>query len=1266
MITLLERNKMRKVKNYITRVKNAIISCITLIKNANLKQVFNIRKNNNKSIYTDFAPTDSLQGDEESIRALDWALHNPKITNIALTGPYGSGKSSVIASYCRLHPKCRAINISLATFDGNTWDKIYELLKKPDNDWTQADIHELKTKLEHGIQADLNELEDELERGILKQLFYKVNADRIPLSRYRKLHHFSIIKYLLGVVASILIAVAAAYLLLPETLSVLATNFVHRFDSFISIVKLISSLVVAIIGISGVVRFIMTKFTIKEISVGDASVQGEVISTDSVFNKNIDEILYFFERTRYDVVFIEDLDRFNTTSIFIKLREINKILNQYEIIKRRIVFVYAVKDDLFEKEIERTKFFDFVIPVIPVINSTNSGEKMRELLGKGDRKDENREYPDHNISEKFITLVSPYISDMRILISIINEFWMYKRTLINGLKDQLNDECLLALIIYKNLYPQDFALLEAESGNIKDAFENKKMAIKHAQENLESTRKQLEYVQKDTLNSIKELKIIILSAILENKGIITRIVISGEAYSYSQLLSDDFSFDLLRKAKINVYYIEEGYYYEQSMSAITDLEESSEVFKELFSRYDAQCALKNKQHEETLSEFEKIDRAIMRIKDNTLQQLIETNSIEDVLPRDVRKNDLLVFLLRHGYINESYADYINYFHPGSISKEELNFILSVRNHNGFNDFVFTITHCDNVCERLFDYEFEQPETLNFDLLDFLLNTPEQGNKLQRIIKQITNRTELSHNFIKGYIERNKNTEQFIQIICHESHYIWEDIAYDEQLTNETKDKYFKMIIKNCAVEDIFENDYVLEDEESSEIKKYFENDMDILLKLSDVPVLHLENLIDKLDLHFYKLNIDGVNLGILDFVIKGKYYILNSYMMQTIFSLKKPESLDYLFCFNYHCVREFGCEELLDYIYEDFPSYIQDFVLNIESNTEEKQEDVEDIIERLFDVSLIDMCIAVIEKEHLAYWEKLTDCLVDYVDEEKKEIWDYLLLNLRTGVSWYNYLTYHNLFGLTSELFNYVNNNMYTLVEESSDCIPEDIIVIELMEENLTNESFKLLLSKYKVSDFERTLTKFDVSKLKIMIDIHYFDFSKERYIELKDISYELAERFALANKDEFIQIVDECELSIDEVKAYLRTCSFNVQERRQIILCIDEVDEELAQYIRNFESSLSKECVEAAWNILKQEDRYELLYNQLNVFTMDELADKFGVIGGDYRQLAKRSKHKYKLWDDDFGFNRRLCEKLLDKNYLSSCRIEGKNITGFVKEKTG
>ena len=83
--------------------------------------------------------------------------------------------------------------------------------------------------------------------------------------------------------------------------------------------------------------------------------------------------------TKYNVVFIEDVDRFNTSEIFVKLRELNTLLNNYDLIKRRIVFVYAIKDDMFNDQ-DRTKFFDFIIPIIPIINSTNSGEKLLEKL----------------------------------------------------------------------------------------------------------------------------------------------------------------------------------------------------------------------------------------------------------------------------------------------------------------------------------------------------------------------------------------------------------------------------------------------------------------------------------------------------------------------------------------------------------------------------------------------------------------------------------------------------------------------------------------------------------------------------------------------------------------------------------------------------------------------------------------------------------------------------------------------------------------------
>ncbi|MFK5986332.1 MAG: hypothetical protein QM479_13045 [Pseudomonadota bacterium] len=91
-------------------------------------------------------------------------------------------------------------------------------------------------------------------------------------------------------------------------------------------------------------------------------------SETSILNHHLDEIIYFFQETNYDAVVIEDLDRFGNPEIFVKLREINKLVNDNENTSGKIKFIYALKDDMFVHK-KRAKFFDFIIPVVPIINS---------------------------------------------------------------------------------------------------------------------------------------------------------------------------------------------------------------------------------------------------------------------------------------------------------------------------------------------------------------------------------------------------------------------------------------------------------------------------------------------------------------------------------------------------------------------------------------------------------------------------------------------------------------------------------------------------------------------------------------------------------------------------------------------------------------------------------------------------------------------------------------------------------------------------------
>lgn len=98
--------------------------------------------------------TSKLKNDKSTspyFEALDFAFSQADVKNIAVTGPYGSGKSTVIESFLSLHKKIPAVNVSLAGFN----------------------------------IAGIEEKHDprEVELSILQQILYKVDRDTVPDSR---------------------------------------------------------------------------------------------------------------------------------------------------------------------------------------------------------------------------------------------------------------------------------------------------------------------------------------------------------------------------------------------------------------------------------------------------------------------------------------------------------------------------------------------------------------------------------------------------------------------------------------------------------------------------------------------------------------------------------------------------------------------------------------------------------------------------------------------------------------------------------------------------------------------------------------------------------------------------------------------------------------------------------------------------------------------------------------------------------------------------
>ena len=149
----------------INNLKNKIIEKLRLDKKIDI----------DNSEYKSLNPINDLPIDNEHIKALHFGINDKAIKNIALTGPYGSGKSSIINSYIKNYPKEKSINISLANFNSDN-----QSVKKENEISNQ---NEINTENKEDNVEDINNY---LELAILKQFFYKVKSKDIPQSRFKK------------------------------------------------------------------------------------------------------------------------------------------------------------------------------------------------------------------------------------------------------------------------------------------------------------------------------------------------------------------------------------------------------------------------------------------------------------------------------------------------------------------------------------------------------------------------------------------------------------------------------------------------------------------------------------------------------------------------------------------------------------------------------------------------------------------------------------------------------------------------------------------------------------------------------------------------------------------------------------------------------------------------------------------------------------------------------------------------------------------------
>ena len=790
-----------------------------------------------------------------TLKALEFAIdEKSEVTNVAVTGNYGAGKSSVVESFELKCENKKFIHISLGQYD------------------------ETKSSEKNGL--DKREI-NTIEGKIINQLLHQIDPNKIRKSIFKTLDTESQVNPINITVYLGLIILLSLYLFNFSSWQGLVQNFSWLSWTTKPIISLLALAILFVLIIYGI--FYLSKLQRDFGFIKTPSLKAEKIETNieifsnessrvSYFDRYLDDVVYLFKKSGADVIVFEDIERFNDSRIFEKLKELNIVINRKRKVSRetKLVFFYLVKDNLFESQ-ERTKFFDYIIPIVPVVTASNSHNQLKKILENMGEYD--------NLDKTFLFNISLYLDDMRLINNVCNEYLTYKETL-NTL--QLDYEKLFSMVVYKNIFPKDFSLLQRNQGYLFELLNSKEIALKNRREELNSKikelKKRIEKAEEEQLNDELELYGSILK-IPNGKEVIK---VNGKSQSQfpsylefiNELLNEENTiivFDNFYSA----YYNNGGQ--EVSLDSIFPEKTSSEFQVRLNNTKNKKIIEKLKEEIKKINdELEKLDS--YRLSD-IYQYASDIDNFKSNLAEEIKNNpqfSIISFLIRNGYIDESYQDYLTYFYENTITvveKEYLRNVISGR-HNNYD---ISIKNFDEIFNYLEVKNFKSSNVLNYDLYRYLLYSENHKEELNEVLHQ----ENILDFLMKFYDElprldwnKESNSKEMVtklffeKCLQHNSFLIADFIKND---TNEYGHIYkSRLILSLMNLVDL--SNYTKDVRE--QVARYIETNQEMLLHTNDYNFDQFSTNLSYLNIKIKKFTFlsQGYEKNVLNYIYKNDLY----------------------------------------------------------------------------------------------------------------------------------------------------------------------------------------------------------------------------------------------------------------------------------------------------------------------------------------------------------------------------------------------------------
>lgn len=1013
-------------------------------------------------------PVDSINLDiyEE---AINYVFENDDVKNIAISGAYSAGKSSVLASYKKKHNDLSFLHISLAHF------------KSPEQ--------EEDTKVSESV----------LEGKILNQLIHQIPADKIPQTNFRvkkKCTLMNIVKSAIKIVLFfVFILYFACFNKINSFVTALPDNWVKSTLSFLT--NQYSLIVFAILSIGlfsiftyGFIKIQKNKNVFRKLSFQGNEIEIFEESDDSYFDKYLNEVLYLFENAEADVIVFEDMDRFNANRIFERLREVNTLANiQLKKDNKKVLrFFYLLRDDIFVSK-DRTKFFDYIIPIVPVVDSSNSYDQFISHFKKSGTYEK--------FDENFLQGLSLYIDDMRLLKNIYNEFLIYYSRL-NTI--ELDCNRMLALIAYKNLFPRDFADLQLNQGFIFTLFNNRDVFIAEETERLKQliSKKQheIENANSEHLISIRELDV----AYEDKKPI---------QYGNRQGLS----------AADQEKYIQRKQALENRLNnKIPQLEKEKTILEQEFT------STQNKQ----------LCDIITRDNIRTIFSITSKNEIgQETTFNEIKSSeyfDLLKYLIRNGYIDETYADYMTYFYENSLSRIDKTFLRSITDKKA-KEYTYQLKNPQLVVSRLRLMDFDQEEILNFDLFTHLLHIPSNVNYIERFIEQLKDTKNFK--FIGMYFNITTEMSAYIKNL----NLMWPElffVALNEQTLPEEQIRRYSIYTLYYSDDNaikLINRDNCLCD--------YISNARDYLA--IDKP--NIDRLINRfilLGVSFKGFEYAKSDKALFRAVYKNSLYEINAENLQLI----QKEILGIIddgdiAHKNYTILYTLPDSEITQYVNQNIDEYFN-VILKMCSGTIRDDENV----------AVAVLNFAEISRDHKhSYISALQTTIESIKEVTDSSLWSLLLNSKIVEYSEQNIIDCFVAIELDESVIAYINRcnvNLDFSKNEYDDKTKEALFDAVIVSNTMENSKYEQILVSLGFYYNEFTIADIDEDKISILINTSIIKMTSKTLVFMRENYSTVISEFIYKNIDEYVDIMDSNLFSQEEL---LEILSFNVKDNLKIKL---------------------------------------------------------------------------------------------------------------------